>query len=178
MVGYAPREHQQVLKEPSYQAAHANAWLNLQVGAPMRSGGIPHRGPRRILRIVPHDTMHDGTLHSPSVHGIRIYVESHEPHRALRPLHTLFCRRNCWWFCCGAYDASGRHQDITADSRKCYRRRAEECVGPMAGSKNYPPKRRVQRVLSRTKTQNHHHNAQHRHLLVSLTWTHFPNNRF
>jgi len=151
----------------SYQAAHANAWLNLQICTPVRPGSVSHGRHWRVLRLVPHDTMYDRTFHRASVHGIRVHVEGHEPDRTLRPLHTLFRRRNCWWFCGRVYHTSGRHQDIAADPRKCSRRGATERVRSLAGRKDHQAKRRIQRVLPWVKTQDHHHNAQHGHLLVS-----------
>jgi hypothetical protein len=137
----------------------------------MRSASFPHRGHWRILHFVPYNTVHDSALHSTPVHGLRIHVQSHESNRTLRPIYTLLRGRNRRWFRCGAYHAFGRHQDITANARKRYRCRVEECVWPMAGSEDHTPKRRIQRIFPRIEAQNHHHNAQHGHLLVSSATT-------
>jgi hypothetical protein len=111
--------------------------------------------------------MHDSTFYRITVHGIRVHVESHEPDRTLRPIHTLFRRRNCWWFCGGSHYPTGRHQDIVANARKCCRCGAQKRVWIAAGGENHSSKRRIQGIFPRTEAQNYHHNAQHGYLLVS-----------
>ena len=169
MVGCASQGHRHKLKKPSHQAAHANAWLDIQVGPPMCPGSVPYRRHRRVLRLVPHNLMHDCPLHCASVYGLRVDVEGHEPNGTLRPVHTLLRRRNRRRNRRGVYHAIGCHQNITSNSRKCYRYGTEECLRLMASGEDYQAKRRIQGVFPWVEAQDHHDDAQHGHLLASQT---------
>lgn len=143
----------------SYQTTHAIAWLNLQIGTPLRPGGFPQRGHWRILRIVSHNTVHDGSIHSASIHGIRIPFQSHEPDRTLRSIHALLRGRFGRRFCSWADHAFGCDQDVITNSRKRQRCRTQECFWFMGGSQDHPPARRIQRIFPRIEAQDYNDDA-------------------
>eukprot|EP01139_Manchomonas_bermudensis_P012615 Amastigsp_a348023_3.p2 type:complete len:110 gc:universal Amastigsp_a348023_3:97-426(+) len=106
----------------------------------MRPRGSPYRGSRRILRLIPHYTVYDGTIHRAAIHGLRIHVEGHEPDRPLRSLHALLRRRYRRWICGGAHHSARCHQDTITNTRKCQRRRVEERLRPLPGGQDNPSK--------------------------------------
>lgn len=151
----------------SHKTTHANARLDIQVCPAMRPRGPPDRRHWRILRFLPYNTMHDGSLHSPAIHGIRISLQSHEPYRPIRSLYTLLRRRCCRWICSRPYHTTRCHQDAVTNARKRQGCGIEECLRSRASGKDHPPKRRIQRIFPWLEASNHHHDAQHCHLLVS-----------
>lgn len=112
--------------------------------------------------------MHDGTIHGPAIHGVRIHLQGHEPYRPIRSLHPLLRGRRCGRICRRPYHTTGRYQDAFTNAGQRKGRGIEKCFGSVARCKDHSPKRRISRIFPWTEASNHHHHAQHCHLLVSF----------
>jgi hypothetical protein len=131
----------------SDQATHAITRLDIQIRPSMRQGGISHRRHIRLLRLIPHDSLHDRSIYRHAIHGIRVNIESDEPHRTVRPLYTLFCRWTSRWSRSRVHYSAGRNQDVVADKGECDRCRIKKRLRPSAGCENHTCKRWMEGVF-------------------------------
>lgn len=67
------------LIEYSDQATNASPWLDIPFDSSMRPQRLQKRRPCSILRFLPDNALHDSTIYSYTVHGLRIPLKSYEP---------------------------------------------------------------------------------------------------
>ena len=63
----------------SGQAENASPRLYIPLDMAMRPTGLSQRRPRRLLHIIPHNTVYDSAVHSNTIYGLRITVKGDQP---------------------------------------------------------------------------------------------------
>lgn len=110
--------------------------------------------------------MYDGAVYSYSIHGVRVIVQGYESSERLRPYYTLRGWWLGWSICSWNHHPSRRDQDTTSDKRNESTGRDSKCSRFVPCSKHHQKRIWMEWLHEGLATQNHHHNAKHRHLLV------------
>lgn len=99
----------------SYQAKDAGTPIRVQIGIHLCACRVRQRGPGGLLRVLPHDTHDDNTVHRRPIHRLRAAEEADESEGGLFARDAHDCRRTGGRCSSGRDDAAGRRQDDLAD---------------------------------------------------------------
>ena len=158
-----------LLNPPSHQTTDASSWLNLPDHSAMRPLPLSHGRYIVLLRILPHNTVHDCPFHCHTIHGLRVDIADDESEEGVRPDLALRCGWPGGSFRSRYYDTTGCDKDVAADKGTEPAGKHQECEGIAERGEDHKDRVWLEWLFQRTQTENHYDHAEYRHLLVSTS---------